>query len=403
MTEQAAPTLGRRLREIRVWRGMSLRATAELAGLSAGYLSRVERGERAIDRRSVVEALAQALRVSPSELTGQPYRLAEPADLEVRATSTELEVVLAEPPFEPPARSAERGWPALAATLAQLNTVHRPAADYVSQGRLLPELLTNLRAALVTEPGHRRDVLLGLLDAYHAAEELTKSVGVPGLPQLAVLHAQRVAEELDEPAALGLAAWLRAIALGSAGRERVLDLCRRTIDDLAGVADPAAQQMTGALHLTSALAHAAVRRPDDAAAHLVEARRIAERVPADAPDFGLVYFSPDNVGIWRVSIAVELGESGKAAEIASTVRPDAVPSQARRAMFWADLGRGLAAERRTRDAAVSAFRQAEEISPHTVRNNVLVREAVGDLLRRVPRDRNARELRGLAYRMGFAA
>jgi transcriptional regulator with XRE-family HTH domain len=88
MTEQAAPTLGRRVREIRVWRGMSLRATAELAGLSAGYLSRVERGERAIDRWSVVEALVQALRVSPSELTGQPYRLAEPADLEVRATST---------------------------------------------------------------------------------------------------------------------------------------------------------------------------------------------------------------------------------------------------------------------------------------------------------------------------
>lgn len=233
MTEQQTPTLGRRLRELRVWRGMSLRATAELAGLSAGYLSRVERGERAIDRRSVLEALAHALRVSPGELTGQPYRLGEPADLDVRAACTELEVVLAESPFEPPygtlPRSAERRWPEHAATLAQLNAVHRPAADYAAQGRVLPGLLTGLRAAIVSEPDRRRDVLLGLLDAYHAAEELTKSVGVPGLPQLAVLHAQRVAEELDEPAALGLAAWLRAIALGSAGRDRVLELCRRAI------------------------------------------------------------------------------------------------------------------------------------------------------------------------------
>lgn len=116
-----------------------------------------------------------------------------------------------------------------------------------------------------------------------------------------------------------------------------------------------------------------------------------------------MYFGRENVGIWRVSIAVELGEGGRAAEIAEDVHPEAVPSRARRAVFWADLGRGLAAERRARDAAISAFRQAEEISPHTVRNNVFVREAVRELLQRAPRDRSARELRGLAYRMGFPA
>ncbi|MGH3989101.1 MAG: helix-turn-helix domain-containing protein, partial [Pseudonocardiaceae bacterium] len=68
-----ARTIGRRLREIRVWRDKSLRVAAELAGISESYLSRIERGERTLDRRSLLEALATALRVAPSDITGQPY------------------------------------------------------------------------------------------------------------------------------------------------------------------------------------------------------------------------------------------------------------------------------------------------------------------------------------------
>lgn len=68
-----ARTIGQRLREIRHWRGKSLRVVAELAGISESYLSRLERGGRQVDRRSLLEALAAALRVAPSEITGQPY------------------------------------------------------------------------------------------------------------------------------------------------------------------------------------------------------------------------------------------------------------------------------------------------------------------------------------------
>jgi transcriptional regulator with XRE-family HTH domain len=402
--DEGTDGVGRRLGEIRAWRGLSLRAVADLAGCSAGYLSRVERGERAVDRRSVLEALAHTLRVSPSELTGQPYRPADPVDVAAREQVAELELALSEPALGDTTLPRREPWPELEAQLAQLNAVLRPAADYTAQGRVLPGLLAGLHAAMTREPEHRRAVLFGLLDVYHAAEELTKSLGVPGLPQLAVVHAQRVAEELDEPAALGLAAWLRAIATGGAGRTRVLELSARAVDELSGaLADPAAAQMTGALHLTAALASATLNRADDAAAHLDEAQRLARLQPDDAADFGLVYFTPDNVGIWRVALAVELGEPGRAAEIARTVRPDAVPSSARQAMFWADLGRGLATQRGTRDEAVAALRRAEEIAPHTTRNNVYVREAVADLLRRARRDAAGRELRGMAFRMGFAA
>lgn len=76
--------------------------------------------------------------------------------------------------------------------------------------------------------------------------------------------------------------------------------------------------MSGALHLTSALACATLKRADDTASYLNEAQRIARTIPADAADVGLVYFGVDNIGIWRVSTAVELGEAGKVAEIART-------------------------------------------------------------------------------------
>jgi transcriptional regulator with XRE-family HTH domain len=381
-----------------------LRAVAELAGCSAGYLSRVERGERAVDRRSVLEALAHALRVSPSELTGQPYRPTDPLDVAARERLTELEFALSEPALGESGLPAAEPWPLPRARLAELNRIHRPAADYPAQARMLPELLPALHAALVHEPAQRREILYGLLDAYHAAEELTKSLGVPGLPQLAVVHAQRVAEELEDPAALGLAAWLRAIAMGSTGRDRVLALSLRAVNELAGaLADPAATQLTGALHLTAALASTTLGRHDDAADHLNEAQRLAELLPEDAPDFGLIYFNPDNVGIWRVALAVEMGEPGRAIEVARAVHPQAVPSSARQAMYWADVGRALATQPATRDQAIAALRRAEEIAPHTVRNNVYAREAVADLLRRARRDAVGRELRGMAYRMGFAA
>lgn len=167
--------------------------------------------------------------------------------------------------------------------------------------------------------------------------------------------------------------------------------------------DPDVAQMYGAAQLNAALACAALNRADDAADHLAEADQTTRAIPVDAPWFGQVYFGKANIGIWRVSLAVEQGEPGKAAEIASKVDVDAVPSAARRAMFHSDLGRGLATDKRTRSQAVTELRRAEDIAPTLVRSNVFVRETVSELLRRVRRDDAAgRELSGIAYRMRLA-
>jgi hypothetical protein len=165
-------------------------------------------------------------------------------------------------------------------------------------------------------------------------------------------------------------------------------------------------QVYGMLRLGAALAAAALRRPEEAQAHLADAVDLANRRgrperPEDQRGFASLYFGPDNVGIWQVTTAVELGEPGKAREVARDVHLEEVPSAARQGVFWADLGRGMATEKATRDDAVVALRRAEDIAPQRIRTDPFVRETVTDLVRRARRDAGGCELRGMAYRMGL--
>jgi transcriptional regulator with XRE-family HTH domain len=68
-----AKVFGKRLREVRSWRGLDLHAAGGLAGLSFSFWGQVERGEKPVTNRNTLEAMASALRVHPSELTGQPW------------------------------------------------------------------------------------------------------------------------------------------------------------------------------------------------------------------------------------------------------------------------------------------------------------------------------------------
>jgi transcriptional regulator with XRE-family HTH domain len=164
MDVEDARTIGQRLREIRYWRGKSLRVVAELAGISESYLSRLERGERQVDRRSLLEALAAALEVAPGELSGARELTSAEGMGEAHAAVVALRVALADNALDDPADDASRPWPDLAAMLHRVNTELRPAADYAGMGLVLPDLITDLHAVAAGEPAHRRNALYGLLD-----------------------------------------------------------------------------------------------------------------------------------------------------------------------------------------------------------------------------------------------
>ena len=75
--------------------------------------------------------------------------------------------------------------------------------------------------------------------------------------------------------------------------------------------------------------------------------------------FANLRFGRTIVGMWRVSVATELGEGGRVTELARNIHPEVI-SPSRQSVYWADLGRGLVTERRTRDQGVQALIQAEQ-------------------------------------------
>lgn len=135
--------------------------------------------------------------------------------------------------------------------------------------------------------------------------------------------------------------------------------------------------------------------------HLDEAAALANYLDNEVGAFANLWFGRANVGVWRVSLATELGEGGRVAELARAVHPEVLPVQ-RQSMYWADLGRSLVTDRTTRDRGVQALIHAEAIAPQDIRNNPFIRETVADLLRQARRDAGGRELCGLAWRMGVA-
>jgi transcriptional regulator with XRE-family HTH domain len=391
----SANEFGRRLREIRSWRQLSVRATAELSGLSYSYLAKIERGEKPVNNRQVLEAVARTLRVSPTELTGKPYAPADQVSDDVRAGVLAVEDALTgwwvgEVPDRP-----RRPWETVRADLDRLNQVLRPNADFAAQVELLPGLIQDLLTA-ATDPAHRGDALVGLLATYKSAAYLVHDLGFAGLPTIAVDRMRQAADELDDPMWTTYAAYQRAQLLSGANRPRQYQLAVEVAEAPGG-----RTETRGLAHLTAALASAAQGHEEAARTHLGEAAELAELIDADVSPWAQTNFGRTNVGIWQVTIGLELGMGARVAEIAATVRPGGV-SQSRQAAFWMDLGRGLLTERKTRDRGLAALLKAERMAPQKVRNNVFVREAVADLIGSARRDAGGRELRGLAYRMGAA-
>src|SRR5215470_2071478 len=89
-----ASAIGARARMIRRRRGLSLDVVAGLAGISAPYLSMLERGLRGFNRRGLVHDLADALGCSVADLTGQPYLVPDRQSAEVSAAVTEISTAL---------------------------------------------------------------------------------------------------------------------------------------------------------------------------------------------------------------------------------------------------------------------------------------------------------------------
>lgn len=393
---------GKRLREVRSWRRLTLREAAGLAGLSFSFWGQVERGEKAVANRKTLEAIVAALRVHPPELSGQPWTPRDAAGSEAHAGLMAIETALERYDLGTDPELPVRDWPEIQTDLDRLVKL-RCTADYAAQGELAPVLIGELHGAYLRLPERHRDVLIGLMMAYGSAMATTKLLGGRGLPALATHAVQRCAEALGEVVWLGYAAWWRGAVTGQLDRVGQYRRSVAAAENLTGQLDRGdALQACGMLHLSAALAASARADHATATTHLQEASALAARMDTEVGGWGYLWFGPTNVAIWRTSIAVELGEPGQALDAAKSVHSELLPSLGRQAEFWVEVGRALVSERKTWEEGLRVLLRAERLAPQLVRNNLFVREAVADLLRRARRDSGGRELRGLAWRMGVA-
>lgn len=398
-------TIGARLRTLRRWRGKSQLELAGLAGLSASFLSMVETGQRPLDRRSHIAALANALKVSETDLVGGPHLTPDPLQADPHMGIPALRVALQTNTLITPAVDRARPLADLTRMVTSGIGPFRLVGDYVKIGQMLPDLLDELHyhAADPADEAARQLALENLTEACVCAGTMAKNLGYPDLAYLAAMRADEAANLLNDPVAKGKAAFVRLLTLPRAGSwDRSLVAAERTANELEPhLRDPLGLQVLGMVTLTASLAAASMQRSGRASHWLTEAGHIAARVPDD-PTHNWQSFSATNVSIWQVTVDVERGESGGAVlELADKVTLDRLdPKATRRASFMADVGRGLSREPKTQAEAVRWLRRAENAAPQRIRNSAPARETVAYLLNRARAAAGGRELRGMAARMG---
>ncbi|MDQ3761962.1 MAG: helix-turn-helix transcriptional regulator [Actinomycetota bacterium] len=399
-----ACTIGRRARLIRRRRGLSLEVVAGLAGIGKSYLSMLERGQRRFNRRGLLEDLAAALGCSVVDLTGQPYPPPDRPSADALAALPGIREVIYDATVDDAPQVQARPVEQLAAAVRRANE-YRDAGRYGAAGRELGALLAELHAHTAAGGSAvRRAALPVLVEACHVAAAVAEVVGHQDLALACAVREADAAEALgDDPALASLAAYsLGQTWLKVGARRQASTTLAKAAEASADpdAEDTAAAEMAGMVQLGSALLGARTGDRDAVTTHLSEAASLAERT--GERNTQLQHFGPINVALWRVALAVDLGDGPAAAEGAEAdpIPVDLLGSPLRTANLSLDVARGWAqAGGDCDDRAIRALDVADRAAPAMVRNHPLARELLAGLYGRARRRRW--ELDSLRNRFGI--
>jgi hypothetical protein len=390
--------LGRKIAAERRRRGLSQPELARMVDRSVAWVSQVERGVRKVDRMSVLEALAAALDVPLAELA---------AEAPVVAAITE------EPPGAGGLRLVLSGAYALRAmldgrrtpALRTLRTRAGKAWELTHAGRyteltdllhgLVPDLETAARTVAQAE---RAEVFELMASTYQACSAALAKVSEPEAAWIAADRAMAAAEQAGNPLLVAAGAFRLVFVFINARHYDQAEETARTaaeaLQPLANQGDPQAMSLWGGLTLQRAVIAAHVNDPDLAYGQLGLASQVAGRLGEGHNEYN-TEFGPANVRLYEITVAVELGDAGRALRAAAAVDTSGLSAE-RRARMLIDVARAHAQRRQVGEAVV-ALLQAEAITPEQVRSHGLVRQLVSDLL--AMQDPPGAELRDLSRRL----
>lgn len=395
----AEDAIGRRIARARKLRGLTQTGLAGRAHVSKSLIAQVESGHKPATP-SLIAAVAGALEVDATELTGQPYRGSDVRSDRIHAAIPQIRQALVYWDIPPILDVPPRPLDDLAAETEHVNRL-RMQASYVELGALLPALLSELtvHAHQARDPQKSRTFRL-LADAYTAVDSMAYKLGYLDLFALAVERMSWAASQADDRMLGPVSAIRRSAAFLATGAwdggVRLLDRAGRDIED--NLSDhPAASAVLGTVNLRTAIMAARGGRASPAWDAISRAREVSGRTGRETQDYGLL-FGPANVAIHEVAVAVELGDADEAIRrSAGLTLPASVPRE-RSSHHYIDLSRAWLWQR-DHTKALACVARAEQLAPQRTRYHPMARETVIRLLdiqRQMPQ-----QLRGLAARMGL--
>ncbi|WP_422751883.1 helix-turn-helix domain-containing protein [Micromonospora sp. WMMD708] len=251
--------VGRRVARWRVRRRMSQQVFADRLGKSKSWVDKVERGVRTLDRYSVIQEIAEVLRIDPALLLGTQL----PSSDRTGALDgvDGLRAALAR--YDPTAAAVSSAELERHVAHAWLTYQH---AHYAQVVRALPGLLDAARSRHATVPEGAAELLVR---TYRLSSSVLVKLGEADLGWLAADRAVAVAG--DDPALAGTAAVAVGQALRALGRGRLalavtVAAARRVAPRPVRDAPPVRQALCGTLLIEAALAaaeHGDPRRADE--------------------------------------------------------------------------------------------------------------------------------------------
>ncbi|MFC8531968.1 helix-turn-helix domain-containing protein [Nocardia sp. NPDC057227] len=359
----ATETVGARIARYRKLRGMTQEKLAAAANVSRSMLAQVERGHSSAST-VWVGSVARGLGVDSSRLYGSEEAEQVLNVLPILRRSLAA-VDLADPDLEPLPLDQLR---ALSGKVA----VWRRDARYRKITEVLPDLIDQLLIA-----GEHGQPVYGMLcAAFRAANTVAHKSGFTDLSLTATERMEWAATRSGDPLLLATTHYVKSATLARVGASgQALRLLLRAMSEMEAFVDEdeTAAAVYSLLHMRAGTIAAAAGDADAARSHLAEAevlaRRFGDRIVYDSP------VGPANVKLYQVCAEVDLGEPGRAREIAAATHlPDEMPAE-RKAYFWVDAARAhlLAGDV---DAAVDALAESRLASPEHFRSSPAVKNVI---------------------------
>jgi len=390
--------LGRRIELARHRRGMSRQALGDLIGRSGEWIRQVERGDRAVDRLSLLLGLATVLKVvdlpgflgcaAPRGTPADPVAGESPA-----APVDALKDVVYRP--DSPGHSSRVGDPDRQVMAAWV-TWQDTSSPYAATLTHLPALLRRLSPD---------DDSTGVAHAYRLASAVLGRLGEKPGALIAAQRALGAARSGDcvLTEASCLATYADALVqLGAIGV--AIDVCREAALLLAEHSDAATPATvaaaTGIVHLSAARAAASTPAAQESLASAARAAQLALLAGTDREPDPRYPFGRLDVEVHAVRIALKLGHLRDAVRLAHRLDVAQAPARVRRSRSYITVA-CVHARDRNPPAVLYALSKAEHACAEELIYNRHARATISDLLSQ----ENAlirNDLWALASRLGMA-